>query len=72
MGDIVPSDFDITLAARSMMRVFGHDAAAEARRRADAGDTDSRAWRLILAAIEKLQAEAPPDADGETTDAAAA
>jgi hypothetical protein len=64
MTDILPSDSDITLAARLMTHVYGRDAAAEARRRSDAEDAESSAWRLILAAIEKLQAEKP--APGET------
>jgi hypothetical protein len=64
MADIVPTDFDITLAARSMMRVYGRDAATKARRRADAKDADSGTWRRIMTAIEKLQAEKPKP--GET------
>jgi hypothetical protein len=55
MADIVPTDFDITLAARSMMRVYGRDAAAEARRRAEAKDAGSGTWQRILAAIEKYR-----------------
>jgi hypothetical protein len=66
MADIAPTDFNITLAARSMIRVWGRDASAEARRRADAEDADSSAWQRILAAIEKLQAEEP--ALAETVD----
>jgi hypothetical protein len=55
MADIVPTDFNITLAARSMIRVYGRDAAAEARRRTDAEDADSSAWRSIATEIDKLQ-----------------
>jgi hypothetical protein len=51
MADVAPTDFDITLAARSMIRVYGRDAATEARRRAYAGDLD------CCAAIEKLLSE---------------
>jgi hypothetical protein len=56
MADIVPMDFNITLAAWSMMRVYGRDAVAEARRRADAKNAESGTWQRILAAIDKLQA----------------
>src|SRR5262245_19987670 len=63
MANVTPTDFNITLAARSMIRVYGRDAAAEARRRAEADDADSSAWRCILAAIEKLQAEKPEPAE---------
>ena len=63
MANITPTDLDIALAARSMIRVYGRDAAAEARRRAEVEDADSSAWRRILAAIEKLQAERPEPAE---------
>jgi hypothetical protein len=59
MAEIIPADFDITLAARSMMRVYGRDAATEARWRADAKDADRGTWQRILAAIERLQADRP-------------
>jgi hypothetical protein len=59
MTGAAPTDFDITLAARSMIRVYGRDAAAEARRRADAEDAHRATWVRILAAIERLQAEMP-------------
>jgi hypothetical protein len=69
MTGTTPTDFDIVLAARSMIRVYGPDAAAEAGRRADAdlanGDVAScAAWKRILAAIETLQAVEPEP--GET------
>jgi hypothetical protein len=57
-------DLDITLAAQSMIRLFGRDAAAEARRRADAEDAHRATWARILAAIERLQAAMPEP--GET------
>jgi hypothetical protein len=59
MAKVTPTDFDITLAARSMIRVYGRDAAAEARRRTEADAADSSVWQRIFAAIEKLQAEKP-------------
>jgi hypothetical protein len=57
MNDVTPTDIDIVLAARSMLRIYGRDAAAEASRRAEAnlakGDVvSSTTWRRILAAIE--------------------
>jgi hypothetical protein len=69
MSAVTPTDFDIVLAARSMIRVYGDDAAAEAARRVDAdlanADTVSCAtWQRISAAIEHLQAEWP--AEGES------
>jgi hypothetical protein len=69
MSGVTPTDFDIVLAARSMMRFYRRDAAAEATRRAAAdlanGDTVSCAtWKRISAAIEHLQAERP--AEGES------
>jgi hypothetical protein len=62
MSGTAPTDFDIVLAARSMIRVYGPDAVAEAGRRADAdlkkGDVASCAtWKRILAAIERVLAE---------------
>jgi hypothetical protein len=64
MSAVTPTDLDIVLAARSMIRVYGDDAAAEAGRRADAdlakGDVVSCAtWKRILAAIERVQADTP-------------
>ena len=64
MNGPTPTDFDIVLAARSMIRVYGPDAAAEAGRRADAdlanGDVAScAAWKLIMAAIERVLANSP-------------
>jgi ferric-dicitrate binding protein FerR (iron transport regulator) len=59
---LTPTDFDIVLAARSMIRVYDGDAAAEAARRAaadlqKADAASGSAWQRIMAAIEKLQAE---------------
>jgi hypothetical protein len=64
MSVVTPTDFDIVLAARSMIRVYGDDAAAEAARRVGAdlakGDIASCAtWKRILAAIERVQADTP-------------
>jgi hypothetical protein len=64
MAGAAPTDFDITLAARSMIRVYGQDAAAEARRRVDAEDAHRATWARILIAIERLRAEMPEQ--GET------
>jgi hypothetical protein len=36
VSGVTPTDFDIVLAARSMMRLYGRDAAGEAARRAAA------------------------------------
>jgi hypothetical protein len=64
MSGVAPTDFDIVLTARAMIRVYGLDAAAEARRRADAdlqkGDVASSAtWKRIVAAIERVEADTP-------------
>jgi hypothetical protein len=64
MSGVTPTDFDIVFAARSMIRVHGRDAAAEAAHRADAdlanGDTASCTHvEVHRAAIEKLEAVEP-------------
>jgi hypothetical protein len=69
MSGVTPTDFDIVLAARSMMRVYGRDAAAEAARRAAADlakgyTVNCATWKRISTAIEQLQAEQP--AEGES------
>jgi hypothetical protein len=69
MSGVTLTDFDIVLAARSMIQHYGCDAAKEAARRANdaltKGFTVSCAtWKRIMAAIEQLQAEKPEP--GET------
>jgi hypothetical protein len=59
MSDVAPTEFDIVLAARSMILVYGSDAAAEAAKRAEADWTSSAIWKRILAVIERLQSEQP-------------
>jgi hypothetical protein len=62
MSGLTSTEFDIVLTARSMIRVYGPDAAAEAGRLADGNlkksDVASCAtWKRILAAIERVLAD---------------
>jgi hypothetical protein len=57
MVEVAPTEFDIVLAARSMILVYGRDAAAGAARRAEADWASSATWKRILTVIERLQTE---------------
>jgi hypothetical protein len=64
MSNQIPSESDVWLAAGSMIRCYGGDAAAEAAQRAESslkeGNLHSSAtWQRIMAAIETLRAEQP-------------